>query len=111
VYGGDAARATGFADEAVALASSTGDDAVMVGALDASLLARWGPDAFADRLRLSAQLADTAAHLAEPGLRLTAHLWRLTTAWECLDVVAVQRQLRALDLLAQESGNVRIAFF
>jgi hypothetical protein len=42
---------------------------------------------------------------------LTAHLWRLTTAWECLDVVAVQRQLRALDALAAESGAPRIAFF
>jgi hypothetical protein len=111
VYGGDAARATAFADEAVALASGTGGPALMAGALDAALLARWGPDTFPDRLRLSAQLADTAAHLTEPGLRLTAHLWRLTTAWECLDVVAVQRQLRALDLLAQESGSARIAFF
>jgi hypothetical protein len=111
VYGGDAARATAFAGEAVALASATGDATVMAGALDAALLARWGPDAFADRLRLSAQLADTAAHLTEPELRLSAHLWRLTTAWECLDVVAVQRQLRALDLLAEESGSVRIAFF
>src|SRR5205823_9792080 len=27
------------------------------------------------------------------------------------DVVAVHRQLRALDLLAQDSGNVRVAFF
>jgi hypothetical protein len=111
VYGGDAARATGFADEAVALAPGTGDPTVLAVALDAALLARWGPDAFADRLRLSAQLADTAAHLAEPAPRLTAHLWRLTTAWECLDLVAVQRQLRALDLLAQESGSTRIAFF
>jgi hypothetical protein len=33
---------------------------------------------------------------------VSSHLWRLTTAWECLDVVAVQRQLRALDILAQE---------
>jgi hypothetical protein len=111
VYGGDAARATAFADEAVTLASATGDPTVVAGALDAALLARWGPDAFADRLRLSARLADSAAHLADPEMRLSAHLWRLTTAWECLDVVAVQRQLRALDLLAQETGSARIAFF
>jgi hypothetical protein len=44
-------------------------------------------------------------------LRLSAHLWRLTTAWECLDVVAVQRQLRALDLLAAGSGTDKTALF
>jgi len=42
---------------------------------------------------------------------VASHLWRLTTAWECLDVVAVQRQLRALDILAEESGSTRVAFF
>ena len=42
---------------------------------------------------------------------LSAHLWRLTTAWECLDVIAVQRQLRALDVLADESASPRAAFF
>lgn len=111
VYGGDAARAVTFADEAVELAQAAGEPRVLADALDAALLARWGPDAFAERLRLSARLADTAAHIAEPELRLSAHLWRLTTAWECLDAVAVQRQLRALDVLAEESGTVRMAFF
>src|SRR5206468_878578 len=43
--------------------------------------------------------------------RLSAHLWRLTTAWECLDMLAVQRQLRALDLLAEETGSARVGFF
>jgi len=111
VYGGDAERAVRFADEAVQLAEGTGDSRILASALDAALLARWGPDAFAERLQLSARLADTAAHLAEPEPRLSAHLWRLTTAWERLDVVTVQRQLRALDLLAEETGVVRVAFF
>jgi hypothetical protein len=111
VYGGDAERAVRFADEAVELAERVGDPGILAGALDAALLARWGPDAFTERLALSARLADTVAHLTEPEPRLSAHLWRLTTAWECLDVVAVQRQLRALDLLATESGSVRVAFF
>jgi hypothetical protein len=111
VYGGDPERATAFADEAVDLADAIGDPTILAGALDAALLAHWGPDAFAERQRLAARLDDTAAHLAEPALRLSAHLWRLTTAWECLDVVAVRRQLRALDVLADESGAVRMAFF
>ncbi len=111
VYGGDAQRAVTFAREAVALADGLGEPEVVAEALDAALVAHWGPDDFTERLALSARLADAAAHLTDPGQRSTAHLWRLTTAWECLDVVSVQRQLRALDLLAEESGAPRDAFF
>ena len=93
------------------LAEHLGDPEVLADALDAALLARWGPDDFPERLALSARLADTAAHLSQPEPRLSAHLWRLTTAWECLDVIAVQRQLRALDVLAEETGSARTAFF
>ncbi|WP_043175599.1 hypothetical protein [Streptomyces sp. NRRL B-24484] len=111
VYGGDAPRAVAFAREAVALAEGLNEPDVTADALGAALAARWGPDDFAERLALSARLADAAAHLTDPARRSTAHLWRLTTAWECLDVVAVQRQLRALDLLAEDSGCPRDAFF
>lgn len=110
-YGGDSGRAVAFAAEAVDLAEHLGDPEVLADALDAALLARWGPDDFPERLALSARLADTAAHLSQPEPRLSAHLWRLTTAWECLDVIAVQRQLRALDVLAEETGSARTAFF
>ncbi len=111
VYGGDAPRGVPFADKAVSLADRTGDPVVLADALDAALLSRWGPDDFAERLRLSVRLADTAAHMTATEPRLSAHLWRLTTAWECLDVIAVQRQLRALDVLADETGSPRAAFF
>ena len=110
-YGGEADRAVSFADEAVRLAEAIGEPPILADALDAALLARWGPDSFAQRLEQSARLASAAAHLADPELRLSAYLWRLTTAWECLDLVAVQRQLRALDMLAEETGADRIAFF
>ena len=111
VYGGYPERSRDFAREATDLASGTGDPRLVADALDAALLANWGPDCFAERLSLAARLEEVAAHLTEPELRLTACLWRLTTAWECLDVVAVQRQLRALDRLAEESGSARIAYF
>ncbi len=111
VYGGDAGRATAFAREAVAAADQLGDPGITVEVLDAALLAHWGPGDFAERLALSARLSDTAAHLADPAPRLIAYLWRLTTAWECLDVVAVRRQLRALDALAQETGEARHGLF
>jgi hypothetical protein len=111
VYGGDAARAAEFADEAQRLAAETATPAAMADALDAALLAHWGPDDFGQRMSLAARLDDVAAHLPDTDLRLSAHLWRLTTAWESLDIVAVQRQLRALDVLAEESGSARAAFF
>lgn len=110
-YGGDPERAAAFAVEAVDLADRSGDPELLAGALDAALLTRWGPDDFQARLQLADRLANTAAFLTGPEQRLTAHVWQLTTAWECLDVVAVQRQLRALDLLARESGSARVAFF
>jgi hypothetical protein len=111
VYGGDATRADSFAAEALELAERLDDAEILTGALDAMLLCRWGPDDYLERLRLAARLADTAAHLAASEPRLSAHLWRLTTAWECLDLLAVQRQLRALDVLAEESGSARARFF
>jgi hypothetical protein len=111
VYGGDASRAVPFASTAVSVAERTGDPVILADALDAALLTRWGPDDFAERLQLSVRLADTAAHLTATEPRLSAHLWRLTTAWECLDVIAIQRQLRALDVLAGETGSPRAAFF
>jgi hypothetical protein len=111
VYGGHPERGRAFAEEALALSAQIADPAAAVDALDAMLLARWGPDALGDRLRLAARIEETAAYLDDPEPRLSAHLWRLTTAWECLDVVGVQRQLRALDALAADSGSPRVAFF
>jgi len=111
VYGGDAGRAGGFARQAERLAADLGDPVLLAEALDAALSARWGPDDYRERATLAARLEDAAAHQADQGVRLSAHLWRLTTAWEALDVIAVQRQLRALDLLAADSASPRDAFF
>jgi len=111
VYGGDSARAARFADEALRLAAEVATPDLIADALDAALASRWGPDDFAERVSLAARLDDVAAHLGDFDLRLSAHLWRLTTAWECLDIVAVQRQLRALDVVAEEADTARAAFF
>ncbi len=111
VYGGDARRAVRFAQDARRLAAEVGTPEAAADALDAVLLAHWGPDDFSERVSLAAELDDVAAHLIDPELRLSAHLWRLTTAWECLDMVAVHRQLRALDSVVQESGSARTGFY
>ena len=110
-YGGHAARAAAFAEEAIATAEAGADPVLLAAALDASLLVRWGPDDLAERLRITRRLEDTVSHLADVEPRLTAHLWRLTTALECLDLPAVQRQVRALEALAEESGSARVRFF
>ena len=111
VYGYDPARAAGFAAEALAYAEEHSDPSLLAAALDAQLLVHWGPDDLDERLSITARLEDTVAHVADVESRMSAHLWRLTTALECLDLPVVRRQLRALDLLAAESGTARVRFF
>jgi hypothetical protein len=110
-YGYDPARAAEFAAEALAYAEAQDDPPLLAAALDAQLLVHWGPDDLDERLSITARLEDTVAHVADIESRMSAHLWRLTTALECLDLPAVRRQLRALDLLAAESGTARARFF
>lgn len=110
-YSGDTDRAVPFAAEAIEGAESCGDPPRLAEALDAQLLVHWGPDELAERLRITARLEDTVAHLTDPEARMSAHLWRMTTAMEMLDMPAVRRQLRALHTLADETGAPRIRFF
>lgn len=110
-YGGESARAAPFAAEAVEIAEATGDPVQLAEALDAQLLAHWGPDDFEARIRIAARLDEVAAHLADVEARLSAYLWQLTTGLESLDMVAVHRQLSALDVLADETGSDRVRFF
>jgi hypothetical protein len=111
VYGNDASRGVPFALEAVELAEDAGDPVLLADALDAQLATCWGPDDLAERLHISARLQDVAAHVDDVRTRMDAHLWRLTTALETLDVVGMQRQLSALDLLADESGSPLVRYF
>jgi hypothetical protein len=111
VYGGEPARAVPFAREAVAAATGLDDAELLAAALDAELLVHWGPDDLAERLAITARLEDVAAHVMDVETRLSSHLWRLTTALESLDVVGIQRQLRLLYELAQESGSARVRMF
>ena len=110
-YGGESARAAPFAIEAVEIAETTGEPVQLAEALDALLLVRWGPDDFDERQRIAARLEDAAAHVSDAEARLSAYLWRLTTGLESLDMVAVHRQLSALDVLADETGSARMRFF
>jgi hypothetical protein len=110
-YGYEPERGAPFAAEAVAAAAALDDSALLADALDAQLLAHWGPDDLAARVLITARLGEAAAHLPDVEARMSAYLWRLSTALESLDTVTVRRQLRALDDLATESGSDRVRLF
>ena len=109
VYGGHAARAAPFADEAVDRAERTGDPELIADCLDAKLAAHWGPDELELRSTLASRIEEVAAHVLDPEARLRATLWGLQVACEALHVQAIHRHLRALDRLGEESA--RAAFF
>lgn len=108
-YAGHASRAVRFAHEAVELAERAGAPELIADCLDAALAVHWGPDELGVRRSLAARLDDTAAHVLDPAVRLQAHLWALQVACETLDIQAMHRQVRALELLGEESD--RALFF
>ncbi|WP_287929092.1 hypothetical protein [Arthrobacter sp.] len=111
VYAGEAARAAPFAAEALDTARASGDADDVAAALEAGLLAHWGPDDFGVRTPLCAELEELTAHTADVDLRLRALCWALTSALERLDGLALQRRLRDLELLARQSGAERVLFY
>src|SRR4051794_6178739 len=110
-YGYEPERAAPFAAEAEEAAEVLGAPVLLAAALDARLLVTWGPDDLAARSAIAARLDATVAHVPDVEVRMSAHLWGLTTALESLDAVRLQRQLRALESLAAESGTARVRFF
>jgi hypothetical protein len=110
-YGGDPQRAERFAVEAVTAAETLNDGLLLADALDAALVARWGPDDADERVKATTRLEQVAGHLDDPEVHLRARIWMLIAALERLDAVGVRRQLRALDVLAAESQSLRIRFY
>jgi hypothetical protein len=106
----DARLAADFADDAVRLAEEVDDPVLLATALDARLTTRSGPDDLEARLGTSLRLLALVRQEPDPDVRLAAHVWRLTTALEQLDLSTVRRQLAALDLLADETREGRARF-
>jgi hypothetical protein len=106
-YAGRPDRAVPLADEAVGRAERVGRPELVADCLDAALAAHWGPDELPLRASLAGRLDDVTAHVLDPGARLQAHLWGLQIACELLDVQRILRQLRALDVLGEETPRAR----
>jgi hypothetical protein len=106
-YARERHRAAPFAVAAVRHAEATGQPTVLADALDAALATHWGPDELEVRVDLGRKLADVTAHLDDAEARLKAHLWLLTVAAEILDVSELNRQVRALERLGEESRKAR----
>src|SRR6185312_11383239 len=111
VYGGEGGRAAPFAAEALDIARMSGGPDDVAAALEAGLLAHWGPDDMELRTRLCAELEELTAHSPDIDLRVRALCWALTSALERLDGLALQRRLRDLDVLAQESGSEHARYY
>ncbi|WP_297623526.1 hypothetical protein [Nocardioides sp.] len=106
-YAGEHSRAVPFAAAALKHAAEDGDPVIRADALDAALATHWGPDELEVRRELAAKLADVAACLLAPDARTQAHIWLLTVAAETLDVAGMNRHMRALELLGEESTKAR----
>src|SRR5713226_8932962 len=89
--------------------NARGSPELVADCLDAALAAHWGPDELDVRRSLVTRLDEVAAHVIDPDVRLQAHLWGLQVACEALDLQAIHRQMRALELLGEESA--RALFF
>jgi hypothetical protein len=107
VYGGHADRAASFADEALVRAERTDDAELIADCLDAVLAAHWGPDELPLRQATAARLDEVSAHVLDLEARLRGQLWGLQVAWETLRLQAIQRHLRAMELLGEESPRAR----
>ena len=106
-YAGRATRSVQFADEAVERAQIVGDPELTADCLDAALASHWGPDELDVRQALAVKLDEVAAHVLNPDSRLQAHLWGLQVACEVQDIPNMHRQMRALELLGEESPRAR----
>jgi hypothetical protein len=106
-YAGEHSRAVPFAAAAIKHAAADGDPLIGAEALDAALATHWGPDELDVRRELATELADVVACLLDPDARTQAHIWLLTVAAETLDVAEMNRQMRALELLGEESTKAR----
>lgn len=109
VYAGQSERGSRFSGLALQYARGSGDEGVVADALDAALATHWGPDEIEVRRVVARELDEVTAHAADPDVRLQSHLWGLHVACEALDVQAMNRQMRALERLGEESP--RALFF
>lgn len=98
---GSTAEAARLADEALALAESSGDPEALVDAVRARFKV-WPIELpLPERLRLATLAIDLAARTGQPLLALWGHKWRLDAAFEVGTMTAVDVELAAISELAR----------
>ena len=107
-FAGEPERAAPFAAAARSDAERSGDPVVITDALDACLAAHWGVDEIDVRREIAHELDEVTAHLLDENSRLRAHVWLLTCASERLEIAAMNRHMRALEVLAETSARAMI---
>src|SRR4051812_26909404 len=87
----ETSRAAAYADEALLIAEELDDPLLLADALTTRLTTHAGPEDLDARLGTSLRLLALMRHVPDPVVRLEAHLWRLATAMEQLDLGNVRR--------------------
>jgi DNA-binding SARP family transcriptional activator len=91
----------GLAHQALEMARRVADKQTLADVLASTLGASHGPDALHESLALADQAGQVADEVGDHALRARAHRWRLDFLLELADIDAVERELDALQRLAE----------
>ncbi|MDQ3643874.1 MAG: LuxR family transcriptional regulator, partial [Actinomycetota bacterium] len=105
MYLNDAETAGPASEEALLLATESGDPGALVAALHARRLVCEGPDGVEERERLAERMLALAKEGRNPGLEMQGRLWRVDASFERGDLLAAARELETLAPLVQEVGG------
>jgi tetratricopeptide (TPR) repeat protein len=88
--------------QAVEMARRLGGATTLAYALSARHFALWGPDNVAERLTIATEIIRLAEEAGRKELAIGGHFWRLLDLLELGDISALDRELQAYSLLAEE---------
>jgi DNA-binding SARP family transcriptional activator len=100
-YTGVEQRNPVLANDALKMARRVGDKATLANVLASTHRATCGPDTLHESLALAAELGDVADEVGDRRLRALAHTWQVDHLLELGDIEAVDRELEALQRLAE----------
>jgi len=89
-------------EEALDLASRSGDRQAVIAALRARQLVRAMPEGLDERERMAEQMLALSGQAGDPQLELSARLWQIDASFEAGDLARVGAEIDALVLCAQQ---------